>query len=421
MATYNVNNALGPRPKVLGVVLAGGEGRRLWPLTMERAKPAVPFGGTFRIIDFVLSNFVNSGIHRIKVLIQYKSDSLLGHLSKGWRLSSMLDHYVEPVPAQQRLGKQWFQGSADALYQSLNVVADESPDYICVFGGDHIYKMDIRQMLGFHIEKGAELTVAALPFPVTEAKDFGIIEVDDTGRMVGFQEKPPVPKEIPGKPGWALVSMGNYIFDPDVLRDALTRDAQQETMHDFGKNILPMLYPSSRVYVYNFLDNEVPGMQPDERGYWKDVGTIEAYWRANMDLISIKPELNLYNTRWPIRTAHRTRPPAKFVFADKAGDRLGIATDSLVSPGCIISGGKIDQVILFPDVRINSFSLVEESVLFDGVNVGRYCRIRKAIIDKGTDIPPRTEIGHDLEQDRKRFHVSDEGIVVVPKGFRFER
>jgi glucose-1-phosphate adenylyltransferase len=410
---------LGAGPKILGVVLAGGEGRRLWPLTEDRAKPAVPFGGTLRIVDFVLSNFVNSGIHRIKVLTQYKSDSLLGHLSKGWRLSSMLDHYVEAVPAQQRMGKQWFQGSADAMFQSLNVVADEDPDFVCVFGGDHIYRMDIRQMLAFHVHREAELTVAAIPVPLRDAREFGIVEADAEGRMVGFQEKPEQPKEMPGRPGWALASMGNYIFDPEVLRDALSRDAQQESQHDFGRNILPMLYPSSRVYVYDFHDNVVPGTEEAERGYWRDVGTIEAYWAANMDLVSITPILNLYNQRWPIRTALKSRPPAKFVFADTHGDRMGIATDSLVSPGCIISGGRIDRSILFPDVRINSFSFVEESLLFDGIGVGRYCRIRRAIIDKDVEIPARTEIGHDLEKDRKQFHVSKEGIVVVPKGYRF--
>jgi glucose-1-phosphate adenylyltransferase len=409
----------GVGPMILGVVLAGGEGRRLWPLTEDRAKPAVPVGGTYRIIDFVLSNFVNSGIHRIKVLTQYKSDSLLGHLSKGWRLSSLVGHYVEAVPAQQRLGKQWFQGSADAMFQSLNVVADEDPDFVCVFGGDHIYRMDMRQMLGYHVEKDAELTVAAIPVPLQQAREFGIIEVDVNGRMVGFQEKPEQPKEMPGRPGMALASMGNYIFDPDVLRDALARDAQQESQHDFGRNILPMLFPSTRVYVYDFNTNEVPGTEEDERGYWRDVGTIEAYWAANMDLVSIKPVLNLYNQRWPIRAALKPRPPAKFVFADASGDRMGIATDSLVSPGCIISGGRIDRSILFPEVRINSFSFVEESVLFEGISVGRYCRIRRAIVDKGVEIPPRTEIGHDLERDRKRFHVSKEGIVVVPKGFKF--
>ena len=419
--SQHLQHLIAPGPKILGVILAGGEGSRLLPLTAERAKPAVPFGGSYRIIDFVLSNFVNSGILRIKVLTQYKSDSLISHLLKGWRLSRTVNHYVDPVPAQQRLGKQWFEGSADAMYQSLNVVADEKPDYVCVFGGDHIYRMDIRQMLGFHVEKDAELTVAAIPVPVEEARAFGVIQVDETGSMIGFQEKPEVPVEIPGRPGWALASMGNYIFDPDVLTEALARDAQRQTAHDFGHNILPMLYPNSRVYAYDFSDNEVPGTQEDERGYWKDVGTLQAYLSASLDLVRVKPVLNLYNEQWPIHSALKVRAPAKFVFADPEGDRMGIATDSLVSPGCIISGGRIDRSVLFPKVRINSFSYVEESVLFEGVNVGRYCRIRRAIIDKNVDIPPRTEIGLDMDEDRKRYHVNDDGIVVIPKGFVFER
>jgi glucose-1-phosphate adenylyltransferase len=329
-------------------------------------------------------------------------------------------HYVEAVPAQQRMGKQWFHGSADALYQSLNVVADEDPDFVCVFGGDHIYRMDVRQMLSFHCEQEAELTVAAVAVPKEEATRFGVVEVDAMNRIVGFQEKPSEPKEMPDRPGWSLASMGNYIFDPDVLTDALTRDAREDSSHDFGKNILPMLYPRARVYAYNFLENVIPGMNEDEIGYWKDVGTLESYLSASMDLIRVKPVLNLYNNRWPIHTASKPLAPAKFVFSDQAGDRMGIATDSLVASGCIISGGRIDRSILFPEVRINSFSHVEESVLFDNVNVGRYCRIKRAIIEKGVDIPPRTTIGHDLERDRQLYHVSDEGIVVVKKNYRFE-
>ena len=410
-----------PGPKILGVILAGGEGSRLYPLTADRAKPAVPFGGSYRIIDFVLSNFVNSGILRIKVLTQYKSDSLISHLLKGWQLSRTVDHYVDPVPAQQRMGKKWFEGSADAMYQSLNMVADEDPDFICVFGGDHIYRMDIRQMLGFHLEQNAELTVAAIPVPVEEAHALGVIQVDESGRMIGFQEKPEKPEQMPNRPGWVLASMGNYIFDPDVLSEALARDARADSAHDFGRNILPMLYPNSRVFVYDFSHNEVPGMEQPERGYWKDVGTLHALWSANLDLVRVSPVLNLYNEQWPIHSALKVRAPAKFVFADPAGDRMGIATDSLVSPGCIISGGRIDRSVLFPKVRINSFSYVEESVLFENVNVGRYCRIRRAIIDKDVDIPPRTEIGHDEKKDRQRYHVSEEGIVVIHKGFVFER
>lgn len=411
--------SLGPQPNVLAIVLAGGEGTRLWPLTAHRAKPAVPFGGSVRIIDFVLSNFVNSGIHRIKVLTQYKSDSLINHIARGWRLSDMLDHYVEPVPAQQRLGKQWYKGSADAMYQSFHVVSDENPDFVCVFGGDHIYKMDVRQMLGFHMSKGADVTVAAVPVPADQAHAFGIIEVDDNWRIVGFREKPKDPKEIPGRPGWVLASMGNYLFNPSTLKDALHADAQDtESKHDFGHNILPMVYKAAGAFAYDFLQNDVPGMEEDERGYWKDVGTLESFWSANMDLVSIKPVLNLYNRRWPIHSKQRSLPPTKFVFADE--DRMGVATDSLVSPGCIISGGRINRTILFPQVRINSFSQVEESVLMDDVNVGRYCRLRRVIVDKHVDIPPRTDIGFDVEHDKQRgLHVCSEGFVVVPKGHRF--
>lgn len=410
---------LGPQPRILAIVLAGGEGKRLWPLSAHRAKPAVPFGGSLRIIDFVLSNLVNSGIHRIKVLTQYKSDSLLSHISRSWRLSVLLDHYVEPVPAQQRLGKDWFKGSADAMHQSFNVVSDENPDVICVFGGDHIYRMDVRQMVGFHLKREAALTVAAVPVPANQAQSFGIIEVDDDWCIRGFQEKPRRPKEIPGRPGWALASMGNYVFAPDALREALASDAQdKQSAHDFGRDIVPMLLPRAKVVAYDFMCNEIPGMEPDERSYWRDVGTIESYWAANMDLVAIKPVLNLYNERWPIHSKLKSLPPAKFVFADE--DRTGMATDSLVSPGCIISGGRIHRTVLFPDVRINSFSQVEESVVMDGVNVGRYCRLRRTIVDKHVDMPPRTEVGYDLENDRRRgLHVSPEGIVVVPKGFRF--
>lgn len=417
---HRYSHSTGPIPKVLAVVLAGGEGTRLWPLTADRAKPAVPFGGSYRIIDFVLSNLVNSGIHRIKVLTQYKSDSLLTHISRGWRMSNVCDHFIDVVPAQQRRGKHWFQGSADALYQSLNVVSDEAPDFVCVFGGDHIYKMDIQQMLGFHLEHGAALTIAAVPVPVPEAHAFGVIQVDDGGRMIGFEEKPKQPKEMPGRPGWVLASMGNYIFSASALRESLEQDSQvPDSDHDFGRDIVPMMYERAPVYVYNFLDNVIPGTQEDERGYWKDVGTIESYFRASMDLVSVKPVLNLYNQRWPIHTLLRLRPPAKFVFADREGDRMGMATDSMVSLGCIISGGRINRSILSSDVRINSYAHIEESVLMDGVDVGRYCRIRRAIVDKGVKIPPRIDIGFDPELDRKRFHVSDEGIVVIPKNYRF--
>jgi glucose-1-phosphate adenylyltransferase len=404
-------------------VLAGGEGRRLWPLTADRAKPAVPMCGRYRLIDFVLSNLVNSGLLQIKVLTQYKSDSLNTHIARGWRLPAFLDLYVEVVPAQQRTGASWFKGSADAIYQSLNVITDEEPDYVAVFGGDHMYKMDVRQMVEAHITTDADATVAVIPVPVEEARAFGILEVDDRGKVVAFDEKPMHPKEMPGRPGWALASMGNYVFTQKLLLEELARDASGDSAHDFGRNILPEMVARGRaVHAYDFSQNLIPGGHEEERGYWRDVGTIGAYWQANMDLVQVVPSFDLYNPRWPLRTWTRPLPPAKFVFADPgtgaAHARMGIATDSLVSEGCIISGGRIDRTICSPQVRINSFAHVEESVLLDGVNVGRHARLRRCIVDKGVHIPPGAEIGFDPELDAKRFTVSD-GIVVVPKGYHF--
>ena len=405
----------GPAPHVLSVVLAGGEGRRLWPLTAERAKPAVPIGGRYRLIDFVLSNLVNSGLFKIKVLTQYKSDSLNTHIARGWRLSAMLNFYVEVVPAQQRLGKEWFRGSADALWQSLNIITDEDPDLVAVFGGDHIYKMDVNQMLDFHLDREADVTVAAIPVPVAEARAFGVLEVSPDGEIRSFDEKPAAPREMPGRPGWALASMGNYLFGTQVLVDELAQDQEVDGNHDFGRNVLPaMVDKRRRVFAYDFSRNEIPGMLERERGYWRDVGTIDAYWHANLDLVSVNPIFDLYNMRWPIRTYTPPLPPAKFVFADSA--RIGMATDSLVSEGCIISGGRIDRSVLSPGVRVNSFSHVEEAILMDGVDVGRYARIRRAIIDKGVRIPQGMQIGVDHDEDRRRgFTVSEEGVVVVEK------
>jgi glucose-1-phosphate adenylyltransferase len=413
----------GPAPHVLSLVLAGGEGRRLWPLTADRAKPAVPMCGRYRLIDFVLSNLVNSGLLQIKVMTQYKSDSLNGHIARGWRLPAFLDLYVEVVPAQQRTGASWFKGSADAIYQSLNVITDEEPDYVAVFGGDHMYKMDVRQMVDAHIVTEADATVAVIPVPVEEAHAFGILEIDDRGKVIAFDEKPAHPKDMPGRPGWALASMGNYVFGKDLLLEELQRDASGDSAHDFGRNILPDMVARGRdVFAYDFSQNEIPGSHPNERGYWRDVGTISAYWKANMDLTKVVPDFDLYNPRWPLRTWTRPLPPAKFVFADP-GDgsghaRMGIATDSLVSEGCIVSGGRIDRTIMSPQVRVNSFAYVEESILLDSVDIGRHCRIRRAIIDKGVHVPPNTEIGYDPEADARRFTVSD-GIVVVPKGYQF--
>jgi glucose-1-phosphate adenylyltransferase len=408
--------------KLLAMILAGGEGRRLDPLTRERAKPAVPFGGRYRIIDFVLSNFANSGILRMKVLVQYKSESLNAHIQRGWRLTALLNQYVEIVPAQMRVGPKWFEGSADAIYQNLNIITDEEPEYTFVFGADHVYRMDVRQMLDFHLERKAELTVAAIPIPIEEAPDFGIIEVDEEGRMIGFVEKPKSgAKTMPGDPTRCLASMGNYLFTTDALVQEIVRDAgDPESAHDFGKSIVASMYERKRVYVYDFAKNRVPGQSEKERGYWRDVGSLDAYYQCNMDLVAVDPVFSLYNERWPIFTNQHNAPPVKFVFNNETEHRVGRATDSLVSEGCIISGGQVDHSIVSPKVRVNSYASVEHSILFENVNIGRHCRIRRAIIDKHVEIPPHTEIGYDLEKDARQFHVTESGIVVIPKGMRIE-
>ena len=407
---------------LLTMVLAGGEGARLQPLTRDRAKPAVPFGGHYRIIDFVLSNFINSGFYKIKVLTQYKSDSLNRHLSRGYRMNSVLGHYLETVPAQMRKGTDWFKGSADAIYQNLHIFADEDPQYAAVFGADHIYKMDIRQMLNFHVFKKADCTIAAVPVPLDEAHSFGIMEVNTDWQLIGFQEKPSDPKPMPGRPDMALASMGNYIFTVKTLINAIEEDGKNsKSSHDFGKNIIPNLYPKARVFIYDFTKNIVPGQSEIEKGYWRDVGNIDAYYQANMDLVSVSPVCDIHNRNWPILTYSTSAPPAKFVFADEATRRIGIATDSLVSEGCIISGGHINRCILSPFVRINSYANVDSSILFDSVDVGRYAKIRRAIVDKNVKIPPYTEIGYDLKKDKRRgFTVTDSGIVVIPKGMKID-
>jgi glucose-1-phosphate adenylyltransferase len=408
-------------PKSLVMVLAGGEGRRLYPLTKDRAKPAVPFGGHYRIIDFVLSNFVNSGYFKIKVLTQFMSESLNKHVANGWSLSPTIGHYLDCVHAQMRTGDSWFKGTADAIYQNSNIIEDENPELVFVFGGDHIYKMDVRQMEQYHLQKDADVTIATVPYPLQEASNFGVVAVDANWQVVGFQEKPKSPKPIPNRSNFALVSMGNYIFKKDILIQALKKDARKEGDHDFGKNIMPELFKSARVFAYDFSTNNVPGVEEKERGYWRDVGTIDAYWEANMDLVSVSPQLNLYNQKWQIRTAPSYLPPAKFVFANIKEERVGYATDSLITEGCIISGGRVNKCILSPGVRINSFSSIDESILMDGVNIGRYSQIRRAIIDKDVDIPPKSRIGFDLEKDKKRFIVTEKGIVVVPKKTKFDQ
>ena len=402
----------------LVMILAGGEGKRLYPLTKDRAKPAVPFGGRYRIIDFVINNFINSGFYKIKVLTQYKSDSLNKHITRGWVLSPFLNQYVDLCPAQMRVGNDWYRGTADAIYQNIFHITDEDPRYVCIFGGDHIYKMQVSQMLDFHKEKNADLTISAIPIPIEEAHEFGIMEVDENWKLVNFVEKPQTPpRPIPGNPGMCLASMGNYIFGKDELLSALEKDNKiQESNHDFGKNVIPMMLNEGKnIYVYNFASNSFPGMTDSERGYGRDVGSIDAYWQANMDLLDYTPELNLYSKEWPLRTFNYNYPPAKFVWEE--GDRVGMATNSMVSEGCIISGGGLSHCVLSPKVRINSYSSVTDSILMENVEVGRYSQIRKAIIDKNVIIPPHTKIGIDREEDLKRgFHISDGGVTVVPKG-----
>jgi glucose-1-phosphate adenylyltransferase len=400
------------------MILAGGEGKRLYPLTKDRAKPAVPFGGRYRIIDFVLNNFVNSGFYKIKVITQYKSDSLNKHISRGWTLNPFLDQYVDLVPAQMRTGNDWYKGTADAIYQNRLHIIDENPKYVCVFGGDHIYKMDIFRMLKFHKKHKSDLTISAIPIPIEEASEFGIMEVDENWRLVNFVEKPQTPpRTIPGNPNMCLASMGNYIFDKDILLKAIDEDAKiEDSSHDFGKNVIPMLLSQGkRVMVYNFSENEFSGMTENEKGYWRDVGNIDAYWQANMDLLDYEPELNLYSKEWPLRTFNYNYPPAKFIWQQH--DRVGMATDSMISEGCIVSGGTLSRCILSPEVRINSYSQVTESILMEKVNIGRHAEIRRAIIDKYVDIPPYMKIGFNREEDISRgFYVSENGITVVPKG-----
>lgn len=408
--------------RILVMVLAGGEGRRLGPLTVDRAKPAVPFGGRYRIIDMVLSNFVNSGLRQIKVLTQYKSASLDEHIARAWHLSPMLDNFIESVPAQQRTGKDWFKGSADAVFQTKHVITDDNPTHVCIFGGDHVYKMDVRQMVAEHLGNDADCTVAAIPVKRSEAKAFGVIECDAEGRIIAFHEKVDSPPAMPGRPDMCLASMGNYIFKTGDLIKALEEDAAVETSaHDFGKDIIPGMVKSGlRVFTYDFTKNRVPG-EEEGYAYWRDVGTVDAYWAAQMDLVAIQPAFNLYNHQWPIRTGYNHDPPAKFVFRDEANARVGIATESLVSLGCIISGGRLHRSVLSNRVRVNSFSHVEECVIFENVVIGRHARIRRAIIDKDVEIPSGTEIGYNPIEDRKRWYVSDGGIVVIPKRAKLDK
>jgi glucose-1-phosphate adenylyltransferase len=397
------------------MIMAGGEGSRLHPLTRERAKPSVYFGGKYRIIDFVLNNFINSGIFKIKVLTQFKSDSLIKHLTGGWNLNRMLGHFIDPVPAQMRTGKKWYQGTADAVFQNINLIEDENPDYIAVFGADHIYTMDISQMLDYHRQVGAVATISAIPKPIKEATQFGVIEIDHSGKMIGFQEKPAAPKPMPEQPDMALVSMGNYIFNKKFLVQELFNDASLNvSSHDFGKDVIPKIFSDYPIYVYNLADNRIQGETLEQGVYWEDVGTIEAYYQANMILRDVVPVINLYNENWPIRTAAGQSPPAKFVFDGEGKEkRKGESLDSIVSGGCIISGGKVIRSVLSRGVRVHSFALVEDSIIFPDVEIGEKAHVRRAIIDRGVRVDPGDKIGFNLEEDRKRFFVSESGIVIL--------
>jgi glucose-1-phosphate adenylyltransferase len=393
------------------MVLAGGEGKRLMPLTADRAKPAVPFGGSYRLIDFVLSNLINAGLRRVCVLTQYKSHSLDRHITQTWRMPTLLGDYVTPVPAQQRLGPRWFTGSADAIYQSLNLVYDENPDYVVVFGADHVYRMDPMQMIEAHIDSGAGVTVAGLRRPRAGASEFGVIEVGPDGhKIANFLEKPVDPPGIPGSPEESFVSMGNYVFSTDVLLDALKADAaDSSSVHDMGGNIIPMLTEQGRAVVYDFSENTIPGATGRDSGYWRDVGSLDSYHDAHMDLVSVHPVFNLYNRRWPILSNIPPLPPAKFVEG-------GNAHESMVGAGSIISGGHVRTSVIASSVTIESGSYVEGSVIMPGVRIGPNAVVRNAILDKNVVIPANAHIGVDLEHDRSRYTVSPGGIVVLGKG-----
>ena len=405
--------------KVMAVVLAGGEGKRLMPLTADRAKPAVPYGGAYRLVDFALSNLVNARYLRIVVLTQYKSHSLDRHISQAWRLSTLLGQYVAPVPAQQRVGKHWYLGSADAIFQSLNLIYDERPDIVVVVGADHVYRMDFTQMVAAHIESGAACSVAAIRQPISLADQFGVIQASADGtRIAAFLEKPKDPQGLPDAPDQVLASMGNYVFDTDALVDAVTRDAEREgSNHDMGGDIVPDFVDRGDAAVYDFKRNDVPGSTDRDRDYWRDVGTLDAYFEAHMDLVSVYPIFNLYNYEWPIYTHMGPWPPAKFVHGWHG--RIGHAVNSIVSPGCVVSGALVENSVLSPNVEVHSWATVSDSVIMSHVDIGRHAVVRRTILDKNVVVAEGARIGMDADEDRARgFYVTESGITVVGKALK---
>lgn len=400
--------------KILAFVLAGGEGSRLFPLTKERAKPAVPFGGQYRIIDFVLSNLVNSGVYSIYVVVQFRSQSLLQHIAEGWQLGGLLkSEFIIPVPAQMRTeGKDWYRGTADAIHQNINLIEQSAPDLILVFGADHIYRMNIRQMIEFHEQKRAHVTVAAIPTDKKHAKEFGVIETTFGNRIIGFHEKNPNAPTMPTDPTKVYASMGNYVFSTDMLIK-LVEDDQKDpnSSHDFGRDILPKAMDSAEMFAFDFMTNVIPGEPPGKLPYWRDVGTLDAFFEANMDIRSISPELNLFNRAWPLRTAGYSEPPSKFAFDEE--DRRGQAINSVVGGGCIISGAMVKNSVIGRRVYIHAGAEVLDSIVFDNVDIGRRVKLRRCIVEKNARIEEDTVIGYNLEEDRKRYHVTDSGIVIV--------
>jgi glucose-1-phosphate adenylyltransferase len=403
------------RLRVLGIILAGGKGTRLYPLTKERAKPAVPFGGKYRIVDFVLSNFVNSGIHSIYVLTQFRSQSLLQHLNEGWQMGGLLkNQFIIPVPAQMRsVGETWYRGTADAITQNINLIEQADPHVVAIFGADHIYRMNLAHMIDFHENLNAACSVAAIPVHKKYAHEFGVIETDESNRILDFHEKNPNAPTITGHPEHVYASMGNYLFATRMLLKALRDDAADEnSSHDFGRDILPKLVSERHpIYAYDFQTNKIPGEPTDMGAYWRDVGTIDAYWEANMDLRAILPELNLYNRQWPLRTSSYPDPPAKFTFDEL--NRRGEAVDSVVSGGCILSGGRVKGSILGRGVKVHAGAYVEDSVIMDNCDIGRRAKVRRAILDKNVRVPEDATIGYDVERDRRLYHVTESGLVVV--------